>query len=159
MGRAKRYAEKTRVSIASSKTEIEKTLSRYDADSFAYGWEAGRASVGFELKGKYIRFHLNLPAKTEERFVKTPTGLDRTEVQVKKQWEQACRSSWRALCLVIQAKLEAVEAGITTLEEEFLAHIMLPNGQTVGQEFIPQIEDVYQSGGKGMPKLLPFGGK
>lgn len=153
-----RYAEKTRVGISKSKAEIEKILSRYGASSFAYGWEASRATVGFELHGKYIRFNLNLPAKTEDRFTKTPTGLDRSSEQAEKHWEQACRSSWRALCLVIKAKLEAVEAGITTLEEEFLAHIMLPNGETVGGQFIPQIEDVYANGGKSMPKLLPFGG-
>ena len=35
--------------------------------------------------------------------------------------DQACRQRWRALLLVIKAKLEAVTAGISTVETEFLA--------------------------------------
>ena len=36
------------------------------------------------------------------------------------RWEQACRQRWRALALVIKAKLEAIDAEISTFEEEFL---------------------------------------
>ncbi len=57
------------------------------------------------------------------------------------------------LALVIKAKLEAVETGITMFDEEFLAHIVLPNGNTVGQFMLPQVESTYNSGA--MPPLLP----
>lgn len=52
-------------------------------------------------------------------------------------------------------KLEAVAAGITTFEDEFLAHTLLPNGATVGEWAAPQIEAVYADGGRHMPALLP----
>jgi len=52
-----------------------------------------------------------------------------------------------------KAKLEAVEAGISVFDEEFLAHIVLPDGRTVGQFMTPQIEEVYAHGR--MPTLLP----
>ena len=65
------------------------------------------------------------------------------------------RQRWRALALVIKAKLEAVEADITTLEAEFLAHIALPSGATVGEWVGPQLDAVYGSGE--MPALLPGG--
>ena len=51
--------------------------------------------------------------------------------------EEACRQRCRALLLIIRAKLEAVESGITTLEIEFLANILLPDGGTVGQWLSP----------------------
>ena len=63
---------------------------------------------------------------------------------------------WRALRLVIQAKLEAVEAEITTFEEEFLAHIVLPDGQTVAQHVQPRVESMYREGK--MQALLPPAG-
>ena len=44
---------------------------------------------------------------------------------------------------MIQAKLEAVESGITALESEFLANIVLPDGGTVGQWLAPQVEESY----------------
>jgi hypothetical protein len=67
--------------------------------------------------------------------------------------EVARRQRWRALALAIKAKLEAVESGIATFEEEFMAYIVLPDGQTVGEFLSPQIEAAYSSGR--MPPLLP----
>ena len=67
-------------------------------------------------------------------------------------WEQAVRQRWRALHLVIQAKLEAVETGISTFDEEFLAWITLPDDTTVGQRLLPQVARAYETGD--MPPLL-----
>ncbi len=119
-----RYAENTGVSVESSRGGIERTLQRYGADSLAYGWEAGRAVVQFAHQGLHIRFVLPLPDKNDRAYTHTPgKGLVRTEADAYKAWEQACRQRWRALALAIKAKLEAVEAGITTFEDEFMAHI------------------------------------
>lgn len=63
------------------------------------------------------------------------------------------RQRWRALALVIKAKLEAIESGITTVDAEFLAHLVLPDGRTYGEFALPQIDEVYRSGA--MPPLLP----
>ncbi len=59
----------------------------------------------------------------------------------------------RTLEDVVKAKLEAVEAGISTLEREFLADIVLPSGQTFGAWAAPQLESAYANGR--MPALLP----
>ncbi|HWF01594.1 MAG TPA: hypothetical protein VG248_17460 [Caulobacteraceae bacterium] len=61
--------------------------------------------------------------------------------------EQACRQKWRALALVIKAKLEAVSAGITTVEDEFLAQTMMGDGRTVGEVVQPQLEEHLRVGG------------
>ena len=60
-------------------------------------------------------------------------NASRTAADQQSAWEQACRQRWRALLLIIRAKLEAAEAGISTLETEFLANIVLPDGRTAGQ--------------------------
>jgi len=56
------------------------------------------------------------------------------------------RRRWRALVLVVKGKLEAVESEIVTFEEEFLAHLVLPNGQTVGSEVRPMVAQAYETG-------------
>jgi hypothetical protein len=152
-----RYAENTSVSSERSRAEIEQTLSRYGADGFMYGWDGGTAVLAFHMHGRRIRFDLQMPERNAEEFTKTETGRDRSAAQAAKAWEQACRQRWRALALVIKAKLEAVESGITMFEEEFLAHIVLPNGGTVGGWMLPQVKDAYQSGQ--MPPLLPKPGE
>ena len=148
------YAEKTSVSAEKSRAEIERTLQRYGADQFMYGWEEGQAMVGFRMYGRQVRFLLPMPDRTAREFTHTPSrGKPRSESQAFEAWEQACRQRWRALFLVIKAKMEAAEAGISTFEEEFLANTVLPNNTTVGQFMLPQVRTAYESGD--MPKMLP----
>ena len=147
-----RYASDTSVSTDRSRSEIETTLRRYGATAFLYGWQDGRAAIAFEMNGRRIRFILPMPDPAD--FAKTPTGRQRTASAQQAEYEQAVRQRWRALALVIKAKLEAVESGIAVFEEEFLAHIVLPDGSTVGQWIAPQLETTYRTGN--MPPMLPM---
>lgn len=153
-----KYAAGTEVSVANSKTEIERTLTRFGAEAFAYGWSAERdvAQVMFEHSGRRIRFSLPMPDRSAKAFTHTPTGQRRNEAAMRSAYDQEVKRRWRALLLVIKAKLEAVATGIVSFEEEFLAHIVLPAGQTVGEWVEPQLREVYGRGD--MPALLPGAG-
>ena len=54
-------------------------------------------------------------------------------------------------------QVEAVESGITTLESESLANILLPGGGTIGEWLAPQIDEAYGTG-RMPPMLLPPSG-
>ena len=149
-----KYASDTNVSVESSRNEIERTLTRYKADAFAYATEPGRASIMFRMGGRQVRFVLNLPDRQDREFTHHSRG-ERTESAADAAWEQACRQRWRALALVIKAKLEAASAGITTVEDEFLAHTVLADGRTVGAAIKPQVDEHYLTGG---PATLFLGG-
>ena len=150
---AGRYAAQTEVSSDRSRAEIERTLRKYGATAFAYGWEGNMAQVGFKLAARQIKFQLPLPDPGSDEFTLTPTGRERSGKAAEDAYEQAVRQRWRALALVIKAKLEAVEAGISTVEREFLDAIMLPDGRTVGDWLGPQLGVVYAQ--QAMPALLP----
>ena len=145
------YASGTSVDADRSKMEIEKTLRRYGAESFVSGWGNGQVVIGFRMKSRNIRFNLPIPGRDE---YKTTTGGRKrwSEPAVDEAWSQAIRQRWRALALVVKAKLEAVESGITTFEEEFLAHIVLPGGKTVWEETRGTIKIAYDTGK--VPELL-----
>lgn len=147
-----RYASETSVSSTASRDEIERTLKRYGADQFVYGWREMSAVIGFRMKDRNIRFNLPMPAKADFRLTPGQKRV-RSPEAIEREWEQAGRQRWRALALVIKAKLEAVETGITEFESEFMAHIVLPGGETVGEWMRPQIANAYESGN--MPPLLP----
>lgn len=160
-----RYAAETSVPIESSKAEIERTLRKYGAARFMSGWDeaadgsSARAMIGFEMHNRQVRFVLPMPSQRDPVFThyqhsNRSTLCARKPAAAMAAWEQACRQRWRALNLVIKAKLEAVECGIILFEEEFLAHIVLPNNKTDGEFLIPQIEAAYES--KSTPKMLPF---
>jgi hypothetical protein len=141
------YAENTTVDSAKSRAEIEKTLERYGADQFGYATMAGKAAIEFVKDNRRIRLIVMLPDKQAPEFILTPSRkFKRTEGEALVAWEKATRQKWRALALVVKAKLEAVDAGITTFEEEFLAHIVLPNGETVWENTHHGIELAYESG-------------
>lgn len=150
-----RFAQGTSVSVEKSEAEIKTLLRRYGAEGFASGWDSTRAFVGFKRNNLTIRFVLTMPDPKHRRFTHTEArGLPRSQRDAEIAWEQECRRAWRALALVIKAKLEAVETGISTFESEFMAHIVLHNGKTMGEQFIPQIE-AYSKSGKPAQLLLP----
>lgn len=141
------YAENTNVDSAKSRAEIERTLVRYGATSFMYGSGQDFAVVGFEMNGRKVRFQLKLPNRDDRRFTMTPsTNRPRTSTAAAEEYEKAVRQKWRALSLVVKAKLEAVQSGISVFEEEFLANIIMSDGRTVYQHTAEAIEQNYTSG-------------
>lgn len=145
----RRYAQETAVPVAKSRAEIEAILVRYGAGQFIVGWSgSSEVMIGFELHHRRMKFVLPLPEKSGKAFTTRQRYGRVVAVRpdvTEQLWEQACRQRWRALALVIKAKLEAVSCGITTVEEEFLSHIIMPNGKTIGEQAIPQIEAAYQN--------------
>ena len=155
-----RYAATTEVSVEKSRAEIETIVRRYGAEGFISGWEGARAMVQFRAQARYVRFLMTLPARDEERFTTFMRGSSkhkRTPEQAASQWEQACRQKWRALALMIKAKLEAVESGIVTFEQEFFPHVMMPDGRTVYEAAREQVAVAYETGD--MQPLLPAPGR
>lgn len=150
------FASKTAVSPDKSRAEIERLVTRYGATKFASGWEDGGAAVLFEMKGRRIRFSLRLPDASDKRFKLDGRGFYRSEKKIREAHEQEVRSLWRALTLVIKAKLEAVESNIETFETAFLAHIVVPGGGTFGEWALPQIAKAYDHG-VALPPLLGGG--
>ena len=146
-----RYAADTTVSQEKSRAEIEATLRRYGATAFYYATEEKAAMIGFRINERMVKFILPMPDPKDRAFTQHSRGA-RTAEAAHKAWEQAGRQRWRALALVIKAKLEAVAAGITTVEDEFLAHTVLPDGSTVGQFMKPQLAIAYAQGS--MPSAL-----
>lgn len=147
------YASATDVSSDRSQQEIQRTLRRYGATQFAMGWTNSQAMIGFVIKDREVRFLLPMPDPQDRKFTHTPSkGLRRTAAQQEAEYEQAVRQRWRALNLVIKAKLEAVEAGIVDFDTEFLGQIVLPNGATVAETVIPRMQDTLAGGN---PNLFP----
>lgn len=142
------YAENTSVPVDRSQTEIKRTLSKYKATAFAFVESRDRAMVQFEMLGRRIKFMLPIPIYGKSKDKK---GY----IMNQKKIDQDIRSRWRSLVLSIKAKLECVESGISTFEEEFMSHIVLPNGHTVGEVMILQIEQSYST--NKMPPLLGMG--
>lgn len=141
------YAEGTTVDQYRTQAEIRKTLAKYKATGFAIGENLNKATVMFEMNGRRIRFAFEIPVKGKLRD-------GRGSVASQKQVDQEIRRLWRCLLLSIKSKLECVDSKISTFEEEFLSHIVLPDGRTMGDLAIPQIKTSYER--NEMPPLLGY---
>jgi hypothetical protein len=113
---ARRYAEDTQVPTGRTQGEIKDMLRKAGADRTAIYEGDDASAVAFTIRGRQYRMALKAPAG------KTPAG------KTPAQRAQDERRSWRLLLLLVKAKLEAVREGASTLEREFLADLVMPNG-------------------------------
>lgn len=124
------YAKTTSVSPEKSLGDIKKCLSKAGSSSFAHIEKGNQAMIMFEFKSMAVKIKLKLPLKLEN------------SVKAEKAHDQKVRTAYRALLLCVKAKVEAVEAGIETFEQAFLPHIVLKNGDLVGDRIIPKLEEL-----------------
>lgn len=154
------YAAGTTVPVERTRLQIEDLVREKGATQFmsAFDHNTGAAIIGWTMQGRMVRLAVPLPGHEEKRFLhrRTRGGYSWKQYPKEKQrqlWEQACRARWRAILLIMLAKFEAMEAGISSFEREFLADTVMADGSTVGAWLRPQLEAMYQSGR--MPALLP----
>jgi len=157
---SRRYAADTIVSAERTQAEISTLLGKHGATARAVGIDDAVSSsafafVMFALAGRRIRVEVPLPdvSSSESR----PRGWWQWSDDRQRSWtvgrrEQRERSTWRGLLLLLRAKLEAIEGGYSSVEREFLADVLLPGGQSVGQLVSGVVEMAYTTGTH--PRLL-----
>lgn len=146
------YAEGTSVSVEKSKFELDSLLRKHGAGQRVFGDDDvnGKAYVIFSLKERQYRLEVPLP-KIEEFAKKKQRSwmIACSEEEKRRRHEQACRERWRAVVLVAM--------GVSSVEREFLADLLLPNGARMHVALAEQIEKTYLDGS--MPPLLGMGGE
>lgn len=140
---ARRFAEGTSVPVDRTRSEIERLVRTNGATSFMFGEADGRTMIVFDMKARRLRFVMPMPQSTPK--------LRMSESQIAAE----TRRRWRALLLVLKAKLEAVASGIVAFDEEFLAHIVVAGSETVGDRIVPDLQRHLEAGR--LPPLLQLG--
>jgi hypothetical protein len=127
------YAE-TRVPIPQSRTAIEGLLEKRGVRDFRVTTTASLFALDF-----------NWPLKDKRGGLRTILG-----VRIVAPWpenERARRRMARVLYWHLKSKLEAVEAGLLSFEEEFLPHLTLGRaGPRVWDDARPAIEEAIKEG-------------
>lgn len=130
--------------------EIERLVTKQGATGFVSGWQGAQARVMFEMRGRRLRFSVEMPPLDDPQL--RLRSFD-SMAQIQKRYEQLGREKWRLLLLLIKSKLEAIEQRAAVFEEEMLPYTVMPNGQTVAEWLGPQLEARLRDGT--MPPLLP----
>ena len=90
---------------------------------FTYATQGNLATVIFAMENRRIRIVLELPDPEDFRYTNHSPTREHSQTAQQDDHDQACRQRWRALLLDIKAKLEAVTAGISSIETEFSAYV------------------------------------
>jgi len=147
----RRFAETTSVPVERTRAQLDALLAKHGASERAtyVDDKTGLAAVQCRLQERMIRFEVRVPQDIEVPH--------RRRGKSREQWRrerlaQLERQSWRRLLLLVTAKLEAIADGITTVEREFLADILLPDGRPVHLLVADSLEESYRTGKT--PRLL-----
>lgn len=132
------YAKDTRVTVARSREELHRILTRYGATETLIHEMSGGIRVGFVLDGLRIAFPFALPV--------------RDDYDAAAGYEREMRRRWRVLLLVLKSRLESVAEGAERVSDAFLPYLMLPDGSLVRDEAVPRIQEAYRTGR--MPETL-----
>lgn len=158
------YAAGTHVSAEKSRAELETMLGKYGATDrgFRVNDTLGTAAVMFVIAGKKYRIDVPMPqrglAENNRPDQQNPRGWfgwdsAKRQQYKDKQYEQACRERWRGFVLLVKAKLEAVRIGLSSVDREFAADLLLSNGKTVHEQIAEAIMR------PGAPVLMLGGGE
>ena len=142
------YASGTGVSIERSRAELEALLSRHGATAFSYARSEtlGKVGIQFELKGYLVRYEIAIPTAKDADMRLSSMGRLRTPKQIENAVAKELRRRWRALVLIVRAKLVAIEDGISTMEREFMPSFVLPDDRTLEEVLAPNLQKMVGSG-------------
>jgi hypothetical protein len=144
MPEPRKYAEGTDVTVERSRAELETLLAKHGATSIGVLRDQNGALVVYEMQGRRIKQTITNP--DTQHYLLSEKKQRRNAQQVESAVEAETRRRWRALVLITKAKLELIASGGSTFEFEFMAHMMLPNGDTVGETMLPRIAAAYRTG-------------
>jgi hypothetical protein len=114
--------------------EIQRILQRFGCNKFGVmtDWEAGTLMLQFEWRDTRVSFPANFKGYATAWLRENPWTTRKS--LTKQQWEtKALEIGSVAVYSIlrdwIKAQVVAVETGLVSFEEIFMAHMMLPNGQ------------------------------
>jgi hypothetical protein len=155
--------ESTTVNVERSQAEIRKLLTTHGAGRFAFGEETDQAgvrwaAVSFTHGGYAVR--MRVPHKpVDERLVRSRAQRARTKTAADFEAElveQEAKRIWRVISWNLKARLVAVDEGVETFEEAFLAHLLDERtGRTIFEQLV---DDGRVELGQPLLPALPPGG-
>lgn len=134
-----RYAKNTSVPVSKSRVQVQKLLVDYGIEEFFFGTSPRGEGVGFKHEGKVYKHNVPMP--------------DRNDYGYETKYNQAVRQRWRVFYMSLKMKLEEIQDGGISFEDQFLSMMTLPDGSTVA-DFMRLPENIALLNKSEMPKLL-----
>lgn len=100
-------------------SELERLLLEHNVTIFGYERLEALAVVRFKMHDRKLRLVVTMPDWGDSKYTTTQTGYERSPKARQDLYWKDVRSRWRAMKNLIAAKLDGIDAGITTFDDEF----------------------------------------
>lgn len=119
--------------------EIQTILQKFGCSKFGtmLDFDAGTLVVQFERQGQRVSFPANFKGYAAKWLKENPWSSRRQssrEEYERRALEIGSMAVYSILRDWIKAQTVAVETGLTSFEDVFMAHLLLPNGKRVSEE-------------------------
>jgi len=118
--------------------EIQKLLQRFGCNRFGVmtDWDDGILLMQFEWNGLKVSFPASFKGYASAWLKENP--WNNRKQATKEQWESKALeigsvAVYSVLRDWIKANVTAVETGLVTVDDVFMAHVLLPNGQRMSE--------------------------
>lgn len=125
----RRYAEGTTVSVDRSRAELRRILVNHGVLRLAWASEPAGDIIQFEYGGQLFRLRVAYPTAGDLATTRRPRNL---RAALEAEW----RRRWRAIVLLIKAKLEFADGETTSLFRELLPYAVLTDGRTLEEAVV-----------------------
>ena len=125
----------TSVPVERSQSAIRILLYKYGTSGvqFTEEWKQRKVSVRFIHDFQGQTYQVRIEAKVPKVYYAGATALKKKEAQVERQ-------IWRGLYWSIKSRMEAIDFGIESFVEAFLAHFEDPRtGRTIAEYLVPAL--------------------
>lgn len=117
--------ESTKVAVSKSQDDLRKILKAYGADRFSFTESHDHAEVAFVFGVFAVRMRVPIVPMSETEARAQASKLKMSQVAaVRDRHEVETRRVWRVLYWLTKTRMEAIEAGVETFEQAFLAHLL-----------------------------------
>lgn len=126
-------ATKSEVSVDKSVAQIKKLVMQFGASGFSTSedYQKGISTITFVLNtavGQHVpvRIPVDVNRVYKALYADKPLPWSRNADTMKRnRMEQASRTAWRNVNLLVEAALSSVSLGVQTIEDVFLAHTLV----------------------------------
>lgn len=136
MAKPRIYAQDTKVPVNKSHNDVHKELTAIGAERIGIMFGGDQGSIVVFQAGD-VMYKITQPDLSDAI----------------KNTDQAERAAWRAVFLLVKAKAVAIKQGISTVEQEFMANTVMPDGSTLIEHHRDIVEHNYSNDG---PPRLTF---
>jgi hypothetical protein len=147
-----RYAEGTTVAVEASQAELVRILRKHGVERQAWAHGPEGAALQFEAAGRRYQMRIERPDPNQYPEHRGGNQAGRSQWTMR---EREWMRRWRAIVLLLKAKLEFADGETTTLERELLPYLLLPGERNLA-EFMEDggYEEVERGGMPAFPMLL-----